>query len=62
MKIAHAIQERYPRQAVMEGRGDAAGVAVLVNQTGAPTVCKITDDPGDRDMNCIGCELLRKAI
>lgn len=61
IKVARAIQERYPRQAVIEGRGGVVGVAVLVDQTGAPTECKITDDSGDRDMNGLGCEFLMKA-
>jgi len=60
-KIARAVQERYPLQAVMESRGGVVGVAILVDHTGTPTECRITNDSGDRSLNDVACEQLMKA-
>lgn len=60
-KVARAVQEKYPLQAVMESRGGVVGVAILVDQDGMPTECRITNDSGDRSLSDVACEQLMKA-
>jgi TonB family protein len=60
-KIARSIQERYPLESLMERRGGVVGVAVLVDEQGAPTECRITNDSGDRNLDRVACEGLMRA-
>jgi len=59
--LVRSVQEKYPLQPLMERRGGVVGVAILVDQTGMPTECRITDDSGDRSLNDVACEQLMKA-
>lgn len=61
MKLARSVQERYPLRSLREGRGGVVGATVLLDQSGAPTECKITDDSGDPSLNELVCEQLMKA-
>lgn len=61
MKVARAVQQLYPLQAVREGRGGVVGLAILVDQSGKPTECKITNDSGDRNLNAVACDGLMQA-
>lgn len=60
-KVARAVQEKYPLQAVVAGRGGVVGLAVGVDADGTPTECRITYDSGDRNLNAVACEGLMKA-
>jgi TonB family protein len=61
MKVARVIQRQYPLRAVREGRGGVVGLAILVDPSGKPTECKITNDSGDRNLNEVACEGLMQA-
>lgn len=60
-KAARKVQETYPLQPLMQGRGGVVGVAILVDDAGTPTECRITNDSGDRTLNSVACEALMKA-
>ncbi|MEO0056604.1 MAG: hypothetical protein RIT17_34 [Pseudomonadota bacterium] len=61
MAVARAIQQQYPLRTAREGRGGVVGLAILVDQSGKPTECKITNDSGDGNLNAVACEGLMQA-
>ena len=61
MNVARAIQRQYPLRTLREGRGGVVGLAILVDPSGKPTECKITDDSGDGDLNTVACDGLMQA-
>lgn len=60
-RVARGILESYPSRAVQEGRQGVVGVAVMVDETGQPTECKITRSSGHVELNAVSCKLLMKA-
>ena len=60
-RFIRSIQRQYPLRTLREGRGGVVGLAILVDPSGKPTECKITDDSGDRDLNEVACEGLMQA-
>lgn len=60
-KAARKVRETYPLQSLMQGRGGVVGVAILVDDAGTPSECRVTNDSGDRTLNAVACEALMKA-
>jgi len=60
-RVARGINDYYPPRAAAERRQGVVGVAVMVDETGAPTDCKITHDSGHDDLNSVTCRQLMKA-
>lgn len=60
-RAARAVQELYPLRALREARGGVVGLVMLVDQTGKPTECRITNDSGNRELNAVACEQLMQA-
>lgn len=60
-RVARGINDHYPPRAAAERRQGVVGVAVMVDETGAPTDCKITHDSGHDDLNSVTCRQLMKA-
>lgn len=61
LTIARAMQRQYPLRTLREARGGVVGLVILVDPSGKPTECKITDDSGDRNLNEVACEGLMQA-
>lgn len=60
-QVSQRVLEKYPQRALQEGRQGVVGVTVLVDETGRPTECKITDDSGHPDLNNVACEGMMRA-
>jgi len=60
-RMARGIQESYPPRAVQERQQGVVGVAVLVDEAGQPTECKITRSSGHVELNVVSCKHLMKA-
>lgn len=60
-RVARGINDYYPPRAAAERRQGVVGVAVMVDETGAPTGCKVTHDSGHDDLNSVTCRQLMKA-
>lgn len=60
-RVARGIMESYPPRAVQEGNQGVVGVAIMVDEAGQPTECKITRSSGHIELNAVSCKLLMKA-
>ena len=60
-RVASGIQGSYPARALQEKRQGVVGVAMLVDQAGQPTECKITRSSGHADLDAVSCKHLMRA-
>ncbi|MDC8753811.1 TonB family protein [Erythrobacter sp. sf7] len=60
-KVSQWVVEKYPQRALQEKRQGVVGLAVIVDEAGQPTECKITDNSGHTDLNNVACEGMMRA-
>lgn len=60
-QVSQWVVEKYPQRALQEGRQGVVGLTVIVDETGQPTQCKITDDSGHADLNDVACQGMMRA-